>query len=130
AFWGRRARRLLPALFIVLVLVAIVSAHTIDPWKRAGVRNDGIASLFYVANWRFIAAKQGYFELFSAPSPLRHMWSLAIEEQFYLVWPLVTFACLRMARGSVRVLAVVSAVGVVVSVLLMRARFTPGDPTN
>ena len=68
----------------------------IEPWNRAAVRGDGIASLFYVANWRFIVDKQGYFELFSAASPLRHMWTLAIEEQFYLVWPLVVFA--RAAR--------------------------------
>src|SRR5205814_2620067 len=63
-FWARRARRLLPALLIVLVFVAIVTAQTIDPWKRAAVRGDGLASLFYVANWRVIAAKQGYFERF------------------------------------------------------------------
>ena len=62
----------------------------------------GSASLFYVANWRFVAAKQGYFELFSAPSPLRHMWSLAIEEQFYLVWPLV---CVRRVARRARLAA-------------------------
>ena len=99
AFWGRRARRLLPALLIVLVFVAVITVTAIAPWNRAAIRDDGIASLFYVANWRFIAAKQGYFELFSAASPLRHMWSLAIEEQFYLVWPLVAYAALRAARG-------------------------------
>ena len=102
AFWARRARRLLPALMIALVLVAVITVYAIDPWKRAGVRGDGLASLFYVANWRFVVAKQGYFELFAAPSPLRHMWSLAIEEQFYLVWPLVTRAALRAGRGVPR----------------------------
>jgi len=130
AFWGRRARRLLPALFIVLALVAIVTVHTIDPWRRAGIRNDGIASLFYVANWRFIAAKQGYFELFSAPSPLRHMWSLAIEEQFYLVWPLVTLALLRAARGSLRLLGAACVVGIAASIAAMAFLYDAGDPSR
>ncbi|HET9471382.1 MAG TPA: acyltransferase, partial [Usitatibacter sp.] len=129
-FWGRRARRLLPALMILLVLVAVITVNVIDPWKRAGVRNDGLASLFYVANWRFVAAKQGYFELFSAPSPLRHMWSLAIEEQFYLVWPLVTYAALRAGRGSLRLLAIVCAGGIALSIAVMAIVYKAGDPSR
>jgi len=127
AFWGRRARRLLPALMLVLVLVALFTRFEIAPWNRAAIRGDGIASLFYVGNWRFIAEKQGYFSLFAAPSPLRHMWSLAIEEQFYLVWPLVVFATMRLARGSLRALAVVCGVGVVASVAIMAALYGPGE---
>jgi peptidoglycan/LPS O-acetylase OafA/YrhL/lysophospholipase L1-like esterase len=119
AFWGRRARRLLPALLLVLILVAIFTRLEIDPWNRAAIRGDGIASLFYVANWRFIAVNQGYFGLFSAPSPLRHMWSLAIEEQFYLVWPLVVYAVLRATRGSLRVLGAVCGIGVGASIVAM-----------
>jgi peptidoglycan/LPS O-acetylase OafA/YrhL len=130
AFWTRRARRLLPALLLVLCFVAVYIHFEVLPWEREGVRNDALASLFYVANWRFIFDGQGYFQLFAAASPLRHMWSLAIEEQYYLVWPLVVFACLRIGRGSVRVLATVSALGVIASVFLMRARFVPGDPTR
>jgi peptidoglycan/LPS O-acetylase OafA/YrhL len=129
-FWGRRARRLLPALLVVLVVVAIVTVHTVDPWKRAGVRDDGVASLFYAANWRFIAAKQGYFELFAAPSPLRHMWSLAIEEQFYLVWPLITFALLRAARGSLRLLGAVCIAGIAASIAAMAFLYDKGDPSR
>src|SRR4029079_6877201 len=129
-FWARRARRLLPALMIVLVLVTLITVYAIDPWKRAGIRGDGIASLFYVANWRFVVAKQGYFELFSAPSPLRHMWSLAIEEQFYLVWPLVTLAALRAGRGSLRLLAIVCAGGVAASIAAMAIEYRAGDPSR
>ncbi len=128
AFWARRARRLLPALLVVLVLVAVFTRFEINPWNRAAVRGDGLASLFYVANWRFIVEKQGYFELFSAASPLRHMWTLAIEEQFYLVWPLVVFAALRLSRGSMRVLAAVCGIGVVASVFVMVKTYAPGDP--
>ncbi len=127
-FWSRRARRLLPALLILLAFVAIMTMTTVAPWYRASIRDDGIASLFYVANWRFIAAKESYFELFGPASPLRHMWTLAIEEQFYLVWPLVTFAALRVARGSVRVLTAVCVAGVVGSVTVMVVTYRAGDP--
>ena len=101
-FWSRRARRLLPALFLVLLFVAVYVHQDVAPWDRLSVRNDGLASLLYVANWRFIAVRHSYFELFASPSPVRHMWSLAVEEQFYIVWPLVTLLCLKLARGPVR----------------------------
>ena len=130
AFWGRRARRLLPALLLVLIFVAAYTNHYVAPWERASIRDDGLASLFYVANWRFILDQQSYFTLFSAASPLRHMWTLAIEEQFYLVWPLVALACLRIGRGSTRVLAVVSGVGVAASVVAMAVTFRSGDPSR
>ncbi len=127
-FWGRRARRLLPALMVVLVVVTAITVFAIPPWNRAGVRDDALASFFYVANWRFIAAKESYFELFSAASPLRHMWTLAIEEQFYLVWPLVTYFSLRVARGSLRVLTAVCIGGIGASVAIMAITYSPGDP--
>ena len=129
-FWARRARRLLPALMIVLVLVALITVFAIDPWKRAAIRDDGLASLFYVANWRFVAARQGYFELFSAPSPLRHMWSLAIEEQFYLVWPLVTYAALRAVRGSLRLLGALCVCGIIASIAVMAIVYRSSDPSR
>jgi peptidoglycan/LPS O-acetylase OafA/YrhL len=126
-FWGRRARRLLPALLLVLVFVAVLTRVVIDPWNRVGVRADGVASLFYVANWHFIAAKEGYFELFAAASPLRHMWTLAIEEQFYLVWPPIVLATLRLARGSLRALALVCGAGIAASVVVMALTYLRGD---
>ena len=128
-FWTRRARRLLPALLLVLCFVAAY-ARIVEPWERTAIRNDGWASLFYVANWRFIFDGQSYFQLFSAASPLRHMWSLAIEEQYYLVWPLVVFLCLRAGRGSVRLLATVSVVGIAASVAAMHWRYTPANPND
>ncbi|HET6379509.1 MAG TPA: acyltransferase family protein [candidate division Zixibacteria bacterium] len=88
-FWSRRVRRLLPALLLVLVAVAIGVAVAGDEVATEAARGDMLATLFYVANWRFIATDESYFAAFAAPSPVRHAWSLAIEEQFYLAWPLV-----------------------------------------
>jgi peptidoglycan/LPS O-acetylase OafA/YrhL len=91
AFWARRARRLLPALLLLVVVVAGFVVFIAEPVEAQHVSDDGLAALFYVGNWRFIASGQPYILQYAnqAASPLRHMWSLAIEEQFYLVWPLV-----------------------------------------
>jgi len=90
-FWARRARRLLPALFLVLAVVGVWTLFLTNHAQAHDVAIDGLASFAYVANWHFIASGQNYIQQFvnQAPSPLRHMWSLAIEEQFYLVWPLL-----------------------------------------
>ena len=66
---------------------------------RSKIRGDGLASIFYVANWKFIFSGQSYFDQFTQPSPFRHMWSLAIEEQFYLMWPLIVFGVLWFTRS-------------------------------
>ena len=131
AFWARRARRLLPALFLVLGAVAIYAVAWASPDSLRHIRGDGYAALGYVANWRFIFAGQSYFDQFSAPSPLRHIWSLAIEEQFYLVWPLIVVAVLRFRRGSLRTLAGVTLGMLVASVALMFVLYHPGhDPSR
>ena len=88
AFWARRARRLLPAL--VLVLLAVMLWACLDPAQDIhSVRLDVISALGYVANWRFAFSHQGYFAAGQAPSPVLHLWSLGVEEQFYLCWPLL-----------------------------------------
>ena len=66
----------------------------------SGLRGDAIATLLYVNNWHLIFAHQSYFAQFSTPSPLQHTWSLAIEEQFYLVWPLVLLVLLRTGAAA------------------------------
>lgn len=99
AFWGRRARRLAPALLALLVVVsAAASAGAFSgPGQLSSVRGDLLATLLYAANWHQLAAGQAYFAHFAAPSPLSHAWSLAIEEQFYVLWPLVVGAVLWWA---------------------------------
>jgi len=113
-FWRRRFRRLLPASLVCMVLVIAFGVFAADPTQRAELAGDITASLAYVANWWFLASGQSYAELFAAPSPLLHFWSLAIEEQFYLLLPLAAFALLGRRRHAVRnftlVIAAITAV--------------------
>ena len=129
-FWARRARRLLPAAIGVLVFVAMYTATVVAPEARRSVGSDGLAALFYVANWRFVYSGQSYFQLFGAPSPLRHMWSLAIEEQFYLGWPIIASVGLWLGRGSRRVLGAMCGVAIIGSVVAMAATYEPRNPSR
>lgn len=124
-FWARRSRRLLPAILLVVAAVTLYWAFFGQLSQRPALRFDALATLGYVANWRFIFAKAAYFAPFSTSSPLRHLWSLAVEEQFYLVWPLVVLFVLR--RWSVRTLAIVTASLAVVSVVAMVAVYRSGS---
>lgn len=97
-FWIRRARRLFPALLSLMPAIAIYARYFAKPIELPGMRGDALATLAYVANWRSIFTNKSYWELFAAPSPLEHTWSLSIEEQFYIVWPLVVAVVLRRFR--------------------------------
>jgi peptidoglycan/LPS O-acetylase OafA/YrhL len=97
-FWSRRARRLLPAALLGLVLALLVSRSMPNP--ASTVRGDVLASLFDVANWRFLTSGQPYADLFTAPSPVLHYWSLAIEEQLYLLVPIGALLALRRSRAA------------------------------
>jgi peptidoglycan/LPS O-acetylase OafA/YrhL len=130
AFWARRARRLLPALILVLLAVAAYATWQARPVQLGSLRGDMISTLCYGANWNFIHSGQSYFALFTDASPLRHTWSLAIEEQFYLVWPLVTLACLRLARGRRALLAAVCVVGAIASAVTMARLYDSADPSR
>ncbi len=116
-FWAQRARRLLPALFVLVLGVAAYAYAFRNTIDVTGVRNDAIATLAYVANWHFIVSDQGYFAQAAAPSPLLHTWSLAVEEQYYLIWPLIALFVLR--RWGMAKLAVTAGIGAVASAVLM-----------
>lgn len=103
AFWMRRLRRLGPALLLTLVGVVVISGF-LRAQERVGLQGDILAALGYVANWHFLLQGHGYADLFASPSLLQHFWSLAIEEQFYLVYPALLFMILAVSRGSRRVL--------------------------
>ena len=137
AFWARRARRLLPALFVVLGAVLVYAAVLAPSLGLDKLRADVLASLGYVVNWHFLLTGQSYFGAFTTPSPLLHLWSLAVEEQFYLIWPPVVLGTLWLARRWVRPRGAIATVGVVASAVRSRRRsgtvalYTPGgDPSR
>ncbi|MCB1250917.1 MAG: acyltransferase family protein [Acidimicrobiales bacterium] len=115
-FWRRRVRRLLPISAVTLVVVVALAPVAWSALQLDRLTGDVAAAGFYVANWRFLLTDSSYLDLFAAPSPVLHYWSLAIEEQFYVVFPLVAVWSLR--RGGVTLLARVIAAGVVVSAAL------------
>ncbi len=96
----------------------------------AGVEGDGPWAVFYVANWHFIAQSGGYWESFTQPSMFDHLWSLAIEEQFYLLWPLAVVAIWRWSRRPVRTLAVISGVAIGLSFVAMVLLYDGVEPTR
>ncbi len=123
-FYERRARRLLPALFLTMVLVAAYARWFALPSTLSSLRGDALSTLAYVANWRFIATGANYFVRFGPPSPLLHTWSLAVEEQFYLVWPALALVVMR--RRGRRGVAAVAALGVLASTVATTALFHQG----
>jgi peptidoglycan/LPS O-acetylase OafA/YrhL len=128
-FWARRARRLLPALLVVVAVVATTARWLVPAAELGTLRGDALSSLAYVANWRMIWHGNDYFALTSTPSALQHTWSLGIEEQFYLCWPLV-LVVLAAAIGRGRMAAAVivtSLVAAAASIAAAAALFDPRD---
>lgn len=130
SFWARRARRLLPAVLLVCIVVAI-AVHSLEPtsdWQLR--RSDLLWTIFYGVNWHFIATDQDYFAQYLSASPLRHAWSLAIEEQFYVVWPLALIVLAWFSRRSSLILALVIGGAAVISAVVMALLFDPGAPSR
>ena len=121
SFWGRRLRRLMPAAMVTLLAVVLISRWLDSAVAQGRVQGDAVAAAAYVANWRNIFAGHSYAELFADHSPLQHLWSLSIEEQLYVLVPLVVVACFAVGlkrRGVGWVFTGLSAVSVLVTVLV------------
>lgn len=117
SFWERRIRRLLPAAMVTIIATSVVVALVGDDSQLARLQDDAFASLFHFSNWRFIVEGDSYGALFQSPSFFRHFWSLAVEEQYYVVVPALLALALRVAGGASRRFAVgVTLVGLVLLV--------------
>ncbi|EGQ3300166.1 acetyltransferase [Staphylococcus pseudintermedius] len=124
SFWLRRVKRLIPAV-LFLVMGVIVLSLIFMPTEIQKVRADTIAAIFYVSNWWYIMQNVDYFEQF-AVQPLKHLWSLAIEEQFYLVFPIVLLSLLSFIRRlkSIRIIFLIL---LVISMIAMMVLYVPNE---
>jgi len=131
-FWMRRARRLLPALYVLLV-VSLAFSVVFLPGEVARLRGDVLAAFGYVTNWYLIFGHVSYFEAVGRPSLLQHLWSLAVEEQFYLLWPPVLALVLAIGASRLRRrrALTVALAGAVASAVAMALLYAPGvDPSR
>jgi peptidoglycan/LPS O-acetylase OafA/YrhL len=130
AFYSRRARRLIPAMLLALAGVAVYATAFAGGDELVRIREDVLSTMLYVNNWWQIAREHSYFDVFANPSPLRHAWSLSLEEQWYLVWAIVVLGVMTRWR-SARVLAALCLAVAVASALQMAWLFEPGtDPSR
>ncbi len=127
AFWSARARRLLPASLLLIVTVVVVwtALQIIVP----SLRHDALWALGWASNWGTITSGSDYWARFGEPAPLTHLWSLAVEEQFYLVWPLLLAVLVPRTRRAPDVVLVASTVLAVASIAWMIRIYDPGSPT-
>ena len=128
AFWIRRGRRLVPAL-VAVTFAVLATAAVAFPDQLARLGTDAVAGLLYVSNWQQLLTDQSYFEQIGRPSALLHLWSLGIEGQFYLIWPVALFVALLVGGPRLGMLLAVLGLAGSVAVAVMSA--TPGsDPSR
>ncbi len=123
-FWLRRARRLLPVLALVLIVTTVYAAIALENTLIDHLREVLVAAV-YITNWDQIIRGVSYFEMFERPSQLRHLWSLAVEEQFYIIWPVLFAVVARFLK--LRWLWCIVVGLAALSVVWMLILFTPGD---
>ncbi|MEZ5169427.1 MAG: acyltransferase family protein [Acidimicrobiia bacterium] len=130
AFWARRVRRLIPGLLFMLAGVALYALLVAEAEELERIRQDALATLGYVANWNTLFQGDDYWALFAAPSPLEHAWTLAIEEQFYLIWPIAFAGLVMWWKLTSRALFGFCVTGAVAASAWMWFLYTPGGPTQ
>lgn len=136
AFWLARARRLLPALFVMLALV-VAWVTVFGPAQPDQFREGVVSAIFYFNNWQQILADVSYFARFEAEGPLDHLWSLSVEEQFYILWPFLLLGGVKLVHerplpSGVRPrLALLAIAGAIASSILMAILYEPSfDPSR
>lgn len=132
-FWGRRIRRLLPAAFVVLAVTAVASRLIAPDTQWSSIATQTIASAFYVQNWVLAVNSVDYLAAAEAPTPVQHYWSLSVEEQFYVVWPiliLVLFWIAGRARIWPLLVTRIAMVAVILGSLYVSITATAADPAN
>ena len=127
-FWLRRFRRLMPAVLLLVPVVTVLTWWKGDALTRQMLRGDALGTLLYTANWHAVFERRSYWELFAAPSPLEHTWSLSIEEQFYVAWPLMVTGL--MARFGARAVLTTAGALALGSVAAMWLLYEPGGDTT
>ena len=130
AFWGRRVRRLLPALATMLAGVAVLVWAVGTPDIVRTTLADGPWVQLNLVNWHLLAESASYWDRFGSDRVFEHLWSIAVEEQFYLVWPLILLVVARYARRAQRWVAVIAMTASLVSLTLMVALVDSADPTR
>ena len=136
SFWLARARRLLPALFLMLIVVT-AWVTVIGPHQPSDFRTAVLSAVGYFNNWWLILHNVSYFARFAPPSPLNHLWSLSVEEQFYIAWPFLLMAALHFVPEAKRKagprprLAAVALLAALCSGILMAVLYHPSlDPSR
>ncbi|MDR4994574.1 acyltransferase family protein [Bacillus altitudinis] len=128
-FWMGRIRRLLPAAYVMIFLTvswcAVAGSNAL-----LSIRGDALSSFFYISNWWYIFHQLSYFDSFNAVSPLKNLWSLAIEEQFYIIWPVLLIAGLNWVKNRAHLPMITFGLALV-SALWMAILYSPDtDPSR
>jgi peptidoglycan/LPS O-acetylase OafA/YrhL len=132
-FWGRRIRRLLPAAILVLAATAVAARLVAPSTQWRSIATEVIASALYVQNWVLAGTSVDYLAAASVPTPTQHFWSLSVEEQFYVFWPVVILAVFWLAqRSSVRsiVVAQVAMLAIILGSLTVSVIATSAEPAS